>query len=222
MTHRVLVINDDAYELSTLCGAMRLHGIEVVGEARNLQVAQNLIRSLRPDAILLDIQFKSEESLAFVNSTLKILPDVGFVLMTNCPDLRLLGLDLKDFPNGTKVVLKRSVADLSVIRDAIDDAILSQARCEKSVWMDQHLSLHENSFNSILTSFTNTQIETLRLLSKGFTNAEIGKIRYVSEKSVEQIVARIAMHLKVQHDRTMNLRVLLTGEYFKWLGAPRH
>lgn len=222
MAHRVLVVNVDGYELSTLSAAMRLHGIEVVGEARNLQVAQNLVQSLRPNAILLDIQFASAECIAFANLSLKILSAVGFVVMTNCPDLRLLGLELKNFPNGTKVVLKRSVADLSVIRNAIDEAILSQVSCETPAWMNQHLSLHENSLNSILTSFTNTQIETLRLLSKGFTNAEIGKKRFVSEKSVEQIVARIALHLKIQHDRTMNLRVLLTGDYYKWLGAPQH
>jgi hypothetical protein len=39
---------------------------------------------------------------------------------------------------------------------------------------------------------------------------------------VEQIVARIAQHLQVLPDRTQNLRVVLTGEYFKWIGAPRH
>jgi hypothetical protein len=28
--------------------------------------------------------------------------------------------------------------------------------------------------------------------------------------------------LNVQPDRTKNLRVQLVGEYFKWIGAPRH
>jgi hypothetical protein len=47
-------------------------------------------------------------------------------------------------------------------------------------------------------------------------------VRFVSEKSVEQIVARIAQHLGITPDRSRNLRVVLTGEYFKWIGSPRH
>jgi DNA-binding NarL/FixJ family response regulator len=54
------------------------------------------------------------------------------------------------------------------------------------------------------------------------SNSEIARVRFVSEKSVEQIVARIAQHLSITPDRSKNLRVILTGEYFKWLGAPRH
>jgi DNA-binding NarL/FixJ family response regulator len=93
---------------------------------------------------------------------------------------------------------------------------------EKMAWVNSHGSLHENAFNSILDEFTDIQIETFRLLAKGLSNSEIAKVRFVSEKSVEQIVARIAQHLQVMPDRTHNLRVVLTGEYFKWIGAPRH
>ncbi len=89
-------------------------------------------------------------------------------------------------------------------------------------WIDSHGSLHENAFRSILSEFTDIQIETFRLLAKGLSNSEIAKVRFVSEKSVEQIVARIAQHLQVVPDRAQNLRVVLTGEYFKWIGSPRH
>lgn len=89
-------------------------------------------------------------------------------------------------------------------------------------WIDSHGSLHENAFRSILSDFTDIQIETYRLLARGLSNSEIAKSRFVSEKSVEQIVARIAQHLRVSPDRSQNLRVVLTGEYFIWIGSPRH
>jgi DNA-binding NarL/FixJ family response regulator len=73
-----------------------------------------------------------------------------------------------------------------------------------------------------LSEFTDIQVATLRLVAQGLSNSEIAKVRFVSEKSVEQIVARIAQHLKVTPDRSRNLRVVITGEYFKWIGAPRH
>ena len=74
----------------------------------------------------------------------------------------------------------------------------------------------------IQKGLSNREAEIASLISTGLSNAEIARIRFVSEKSVEQIVARIAQHLEISPDRSRNLRVILAGEYFKWLGAPRH
>ena len=45
MTERVLLINDDAFELATLAAAMRLHGVNIIGEASNYIVAENLFKN---------------------------------------------------------------------------------------------------------------------------------------------------------------------------------
>ena len=222
MTLRVLIVNDDAFELSTLSAALRLHTVDIIGEAHTIPVAQNLFKSLQPDVVIVDIQFCGEEGVALARSLRKNKPELGIVLMTSCPDLRLLGLKEKDIPLGSKIILKRSIADLLVIKESIELSAQPWTIQEKMTWVDSHGLLHENAFTSILNSFTDVQIETLRLLAQGLSNAEIGRTRFVSEKSVEQIVARIALHFGFLPDRTKNLRVLLTGEYFKWLGAPRH
>jgi DNA-binding NarL/FixJ family response regulator len=60
------------------------------------------------------------------------------------------------------------------------------------------------------------------LFAQGLSNAEIARVRFVSEKSIEQIVARIAQQLRISPERGRNLRVILTSEYFKWVGAPRY
>ncbi len=222
MTQRVLIVNDDAFELSSLSAALRLHTVNIIGEAHTIAVAQNLFKSLQPDVVIIDIQFCGEEGVSLARALRKTKADLGIVFMTSCPDLRLLGLKEKDIPLGSQIILKKSIADLLVIKDAISLSIKSASTKEKMTWVDSHGSLHENSFTSILNDFTDIQIETLRLLAKGLSNAEIGRTRFVSEKSVEQIVARIAQHFNFLPNRTKNLRVLITGEYFKWLGAPRH
>jgi DNA-binding NarL/FixJ family response regulator len=219
---RVLIVNDDAFELSLLSAALRLHSVNVIGEAQTIPIAQNLFKSLQPDVVIIDIQFFCEEAVSLARSLRKDKTDLGIILITSCPDLRLLGLREKDIPLGSKIILKKSIADLLVIKDSIALSIKSSTTKEKMAWVDSHGSLHENSFISVLSDFTDIQIETLRLLATGLSNAEIGRRRFVSEKSVEQIVARIAQHFGFLPDRTKNLRVLLTGEYFKWLGAPRH
>ena len=222
MPQRVLIVNDDAFELSSLSAALRLHSVNVIGEAQTIPIAQNLFKSLQPDVVIIDIQFCGEEGVSLARSLRKDKTDLGIILITSCPDLRLLGLKEKDIPHGSKIILKQSIADLLVIKDSIKLSVSSLTTKEKMAWVDSHGSLHENSFTSVLSDFTDIQIETLRLLATGLSNAEIGRRRFVSEKSVEQIVARIAQHFGFLPDRTKNLRVLLTGEYFKWLGAPRH
>ena len=218
----VLVASDDAFELATLSAALRLQTVNIVAEASTAEIAENLYKFLSPQVALIDLQFAGADALALVSKFRKVNPLLGVVLMTACPDLRLLGLIEKQIPQGTQVILKRSIADLVVVSQAINRSIEAINEKEKMTWVNSHGSLHENAFNSILSEFTDIQIETFRLLARGLSNSEIAKVRFVSEKSVEQIVARIAQHLKVLPDRTQNLRVVLTGEYFKWIGAPRH
>jgi DNA-binding NarL/FixJ family response regulator len=222
MTFRVLVINDDAFELATLSAALRLHTINVVGEANNLALAENLFRSLQPEVLVIDIQFDGQEAITLVKKLRKLNPALGIVITTACPDIRLLGITTKDLPIGSQLILKKSISNLEVIADSIRKAMEIAESKSPAAWVDSHGSPHENAFVSVLSAMTDTQIETLRLVATGLSNAEIGRVRFVSEKSVEQIVARIAGHFAIAPDRTRNLRVLIAGHYYKWIGAPRH
>ena len=222
MTFRVLVINDDAFELATLSAALRLHTINVIGEANNLAVAESLFRSLQPEVLVIDIQFDGQEAITLVKKLRKLNPALGIVFTTACPDLRLLGIASKDVPLGSQVILKKSISNLEVIATSIRNSISIAETKSPVTWVDSQGSTHENAFASFLGAMTDTQIETLRLVATGLSNAEIGRVRFVSEKSVEQIVARIAGHFAIAPDRTRNLRVLIAGHYYKWIGAPRH
>lgn len=217
---RVMIASDDAFELTTMSAALRLHGINIVGEASNKVIAENTFRSLHPEVLIVDLMFVG--AVGIISDFRKINPKLGIVLMTACPDLRLLGVSEKSLPKGVQIVLKRSVADLVVMSFAISQSLESSSINASAQWVRTHASLHENAFQTVLNEFTDIQVATLRLVAQGLSNSEIAKVRFVSEKSVEQIVARIAQHLKVTPDRSRNLRVVITGEYFKWIGAPRH
>ena len=219
---RVMIASDDAFELATTSAALRLHGVNVVGEASNKLIAENTFRSLHPEVLIIDLMFASGDAVGIIDELRKANPELGVVLMTACPDLRLLGVSEKTLPQGVQIVLKRSVADLAVLSFAIAQSLESSSINSSAQWVRAHASLHENAFLTVLSDFTDIQVATLRLVAQGLSNSEIAKVRFVSEKSVEQIVARIAQHLKVTPDRSKNLRVVITGEYFKWIGAPRH
>lgn len=222
MAHRVLLINDDAFELTILADAMRLRGKNVVGEAHTRVAAQNLFSTLKPEVVVIDAHFDGFGGINLARKMRKENENLGVVLTTACPDLRLLGLIEKDLPIGTQVVLKRSLSDLNILCMAVPASVEAISRNERTQWVNRFISPNEKSFLAIAGLLTDIQAETLRLVASGMSNGEIGRKRFVSEKSVEQIVARIAFQLGIAPDRSRNLRVLLTNEYNKWIGSPRH
>ena len=51
MSERILVVVDDAFEMSTLVAALRMHEMDVIGEAKSEGVALNMARRLQPDVV---------------------------------------------------------------------------------------------------------------------------------------------------------------------------
>jgi DNA-binding NarL/FixJ family response regulator len=219
---RVMIATEDAFELTTVSASLRLHGVNIVAEVQSQIVAENTFRSLQPEVILFDLLFADSHVIEMIVGFRKTNPELGIVIMTACVDLRLLGIPAASIPRGVQIVLKRSIADLAILNSAITQSLESSSIMATAQWVNSAGSSYENAFGSVIHNFTDIQVATLRLLAQGLSNSEIAKVRFVSEKSVEQIVARIAQHLEVLPDRAKNLRVVITGEYFKCIGAPRH
>lgn len=57
---------------------------------------------------------------------------------------------------------------------------------------------------------THLQRATLEMLAEGMSNSEIARRHFVSEKSVEQMVGRIARTFNICPQVNTNMRVLLT------------
>ena len=216
-----MIVMDDSFELSSIASALKLHGVNVVGEVSKSSSAIAVQRTLHPNVLLIDMHNSDEHSIAIARDLRLEDPEIGIVILVPCADLRILGEVHTDLPDGSMLVLKNTITTIASLCD-----VLSQSRLmDKSappVWINGNLALSSKVSESMMLKLTNIQVETLRLVAKGLTNAEIGRIRFVSEKAVEQIVSRIAQVLNVQPDRTKNMRVQLVREFFSWIGAPKH
>ena len=221
MSDRVLLVMDDAFELSITAAALKMHGTNVIGEARKQSSALLLMRSMQPNVLLIDMHSSNEHSIAIANAIRKESPEIGVVILVACADLRLLGELTSNIPIGAKVVIKKSMNSVASLCDVISESRIF-ATGSPVTWVNGNVSIHERAIENLISHLTDLQIDTLRLVADGLTNAEIGRTRFVSEKAIEQIVSRIALMLDVQPDRTKNLRVQLVGEYFNWIGAPTH
>jgi DNA-binding NarL/FixJ family response regulator len=172
--------------------------------------------------ILLDLNIAGISAVKVAVNMRKVNQNIGIVILNSCSDLRLLGDSNDEVPAGTKILIKKSIVDFTVLCTAINESKVSAIEKHKVVWINGNTSLQEQGVMALMAHLTNTQAEVLRLVADGMTNAQIGRTRYVSEKSVEQVISRVAQELNVQPDANMNMRVQLVGEYYRWLGAPHH
>lgn len=221
MNDRLLLVIDGAFELSSLSAALTLNGTTVVGEARNQSVAVNIFRSMQPDVVLIDMHSSNESSVDIAIALRKESATVGVVMLVPCIDLRLIGADISQLPAGSRMILRSSVNDLTSLCEVVTQS-RSFATTDKAIWITSGISLHDKAADSPISDLSDIQVETLRYVADGFTNAEIGRKRFVSEKAVEQMLSRVAMNLNIQPDHRKNMRVQLVNEYMKWIGAPVH
>jgi DNA-binding NarL/FixJ family response regulator len=221
MSDRVLVIIDDPFELSSVGAALKLHGVDVVGEARKKSTAINLFRSLQPHVLLIDMHKSQEHSVDIAHEIRKESPGIGVVILVPCADMRLIGEDLAHMPAGTLLVLKDALSNLSALCDVISASRVFEAE-QKVVWVKGEITLSDKQSHGLMSSLSDIQIQTLRYAADGLTNAEIGRIRFVSEKAIEQVLSRVAIALNIQPDHRKNMRVQLVNEFHKWIGAPTH
>jgi DNA-binding NarL/FixJ family response regulator len=221
MSDRVLVIIDDPFELSSVGAALKLHGIDVVGEARRKSTAINLFRSLQPHVLLIDMHKSQEHSVDIAHAIRKEAPGIGVVILVPCADMRLIGEDLSQMPAGTLLVLKNSLSSLTALCDVISAARTFEKDAPVA-WVNGGITLRNKESHSLMSSLSDIQIQTLRYAADGLTNAEIGRLRFVSEKAIEQVLSRVAIALNIQPDHRKNMRVQLVNEFHQWIGAPTH
>ena len=74
MSDRVLLVMDDPFELSTMAAALKLHGTNVIGEARKESAAILLMRSMQPNVLLIDMHISKEHSVAIAHAIRKESP----------------------------------------------------------------------------------------------------------------------------------------------------
>jgi DNA-binding NarL/FixJ family response regulator len=221
MSDRVLVIIDDPFELSSVGAGLKLHGVDVVGEARKKSAAINLFRSLQPHVLLLDMHKSQEHSVDIAHSIRKEAPGIGVVILVPCADMRLIGEDLAEMPVGTLLVLKNTLSNLAALCDVISASRIFEVD-QKVSWINGGITLSDQESHGLMSSLSDIQIQTLRYAAEGLTNAEIGRLRFVSEKAIEQILSRVAITLNIQPDHRKNMRVQLVNEFHSWIGAPTH
>jgi len=197
MTIRVLIADDEALVRTGLRMILAAEsGIEVVGEAVTGQEAVDLAAALVPDVVLMDIRMPEMDGLE-ATERLATAGGPRVVLLTTF-DLdehvfRALragasGFLLKDTPADQLVAAIRAAA--------AGDALLAPSVTRRMI--DNFARRPVIGIPGGLDALTERETEVLRLMARGYSNAEIADELDVGEATIKTHVARVLSKLGVR------------------------
>jgi DNA-binding NarL/FixJ family response regulator len=195
---RVAIIDDQPLVRAGFAAVItHVEDLELVGEAADGAAALDLVRDARPDVVLMDIRMPKVDG---IEATRRILAD------PTCGDVRVIvlttfdvdeyvyealrsgasGFLLKDAPAEQLVTAIRVVAD--------GEALLSPTVTRRLV--EQFARRPPPSARpEALAELTPRELEILRLLARGLSNAEIAGELIIGDATVKTHVARVLQKL---------------------------
>jgi len=197
-TPRVFIVDDHALFRSGVRSELG-DGVEVVGEAEDVEPAIAGITECLPDVVLLDVHLPGGGGQAVVTA-----------MKTAHPEVRFLALSASDAPEDVIAVIRAgargyvtktiSGAELvdAVRRVAAGDAVFSP-RLAGFVLDAFATAAPEGrpSFDPELDQLTPREREVLRLIARGYTYKEIARELYISIKTVETHVSSVLRKLQL-------------------------
>jgi DNA-binding NarL/FixJ family response regulator len=177
-------------------------GIEVVAEAADGEQAVTEVRRTRPDVALMDIRMPGIDGLEATRRILTGSAAAPSVIILTTFDLdRYVYAALAAGASGfllKDVTPEQLVAAVRLVRagDALLAPTITRRLVERFAHDGQGSALHRD-----LTTLTPRELEVLRLLARGLSNAELAARFQLSEATVKTHVARILAKLRLR-DRT--------------------
>lgn len=206
MKLRAAVVEDDGFTRITLVSALRSLGIDVVMETGSASEAILQFDAVRPQLAILDLHLGNGPTGIDVAIAMREKSrNIGILFLSSFDDPRLLNPNLPKIPVGSIYLTKGQVSDINVLKNAVRGAV------------DRNAAILEPSISEI-SILSDVQIETLKLMAQGLSNAEIAKRRFVTERSIEIAISRLAKKLGVSKDASINQRVHIANVYFRAIG----
>jgi DNA-binding NarL/FixJ family response regulator len=176
-------------------------GIEVIGEAEDGADAVAQARSLRPDVVLMDIRMPKLDGLSATEHLMKVSDGPRVVVLTTFDQneyvVRALragayGFLLKDAPATRLVAAVRAAAN----GDALIEPSITRRLVEQ--FAARPTPGESTGTPDAVASLTERELEVLRLVARGMSNAEIAGEFTVAETTVKTHVARILSKLALR------------------------
>ncbi len=193
---RTVLVDDHTIVRRGLKSLLMLEAdIEVVGEARDSSEALSVIGTVRPDIVLLDLKLGdagSNEGLEVCKRVVSSYPESRVIILTAFLSRQLL---LEAVKSGASGYVQKEVDTVDLLK--IVRAVSSGEAGFDNQAMRMLMGSVGGSAGPFDTPFNDRELEILRLLAQGLTNAEIARHSFLSESTIKYHLRNIGEKLGV-------------------------
>jgi NarL family two-component system response regulator LiaR len=197
MIRIVLVDDHEMVRIGVTAYLQAQSDMNVIGEAINGKEAVDLVLSLRPDIVLMDMVMPIMNGAEATKAIIAQWPEAKIMIVTSFLD------DDKVYPaleaGAVSYVMKTSKA--KQIADAIRETLNGQAVLEPEVTNKMMKRMRQGKDRPLHEELTEREHEILLLMAKGHSNQELANELFIAVKTVKTHVSNILSKLDVQ-DRT--------------------
>lgn len=199
---KVLLVDDQSLIRQGLKALLELESdIEIIGEAENGKIAIQLVETLHPDVVLMDIRMPVMDGVAATKEICQRFTEVKVLVLTTFDDDEYVSQALKFGAMGY------------LLKDTPSEELANAIRTVKKGYTQLAPGLVEKIMAKVTTptpspslpsnwaELTPREKEVLRLIAGGASNKEIAKALYISEGTVKNHVTNILNRLNLR-DRT--------------------
>ncbi len=196
---RVLLVDDhNIVRLGLMTLINDQPNMEVVGEAGTAGEAVRAVERLRPDVVLMDIRMPGEGGIEAARAIATRFPQTKVVMLTSYADDELL---VRSIRAGAVGYVLKQVDNAELLR-AIEAAARGEALLDPATTSrllarvrETERKVEEDAFREL----SDREMEILAPLARGKTNAEIGQLLNLSEKTVSNHVSAILEKLQLSN-----------------------
>lgn len=194
---RVLIADDHALlRAGVRALLLAIPNIEVVGEANDGRDALDLVATLKPDLLLMDIAMPNMNGLAAAEHVTTSFPDVRIIILSMHAKEELVGQAIRAGASG--YLLKN--ADSAELEFAIKAVMGGETYLTPAVskqMMSTYRQLLTGNPSARSTPLTARQTEILQLIAEGHSTKEISAALKISVKTVETHRSQLMDRLEI-------------------------
>jgi DNA-binding NarL/FixJ family response regulator len=188
---RILLVDDhDIVRLGLMTLLNDQPDMEVVGEASTSAEAVSATEKLNPDVVLMDIRLPGEGGIEATRLVTARFPQSKVVMLTSFADDELV---MRAINAGAVGYVLKQVGNAELIR-AIQAAARGEAVLDPSTTarlLTRVRAADRKAEEDAFRNITDREMDVLLHLAKGKTNAEIGRLLNLSEKTVGNYVSNM-------------------------------